>query len=414
MTLVSRTSSGPYTPPLDDGTRDRFSGTQIAERGPRRAPVADRAVELTQAEAQRNAERRGLTAFQQQAQWAAANSAGLGDSAEEITFGTSEREELEAHDEARDAKAAEVDRVEALMRIQTIQTMLRQLAGDQQFASIRQRAERFASLWAQDRQAEAAESLDVDTFSSTERRALMTLALKHLAPGQRAEELKAHLQEGQEGPPDTLTLNDWLRVTETAGVGVAGVDAMATNSPLAMLLQSPPTPKLVLDAKASIGEHGLDRLAAMAVPRGRVDPRRSRGAEVFLSLSLLRAIQQVREVEVQAQRLLRAGKSPGADKPEATHKCADWLISTAFSPAPQSSLRRMDSVLGVRGDALASARRQLQRALPELPAGIWLNGDTKQLVRQELSEVGTRDLEHRGLLTRYGMAAPAVPAAPAA
>ncbi|WP_416758276.1 hypothetical protein ACNI65_17460 [Roseateles sp. So40a] len=402
--LVARAGHGPFTPPPEDPIRNRLSGTQGAERGPWRAPTQDRAVEAAHAEAQRIAERRAARAeARQDFLQASANSAGLGESAEEITFGTSEREEIEAHDDARDAQSAKVEQARAMMRIDAIQTMLRQLAGDHQFASIRQRAERFASLWAQGRDAEATASLDVDTFRSDEREALMTLALKHLAPGARAEELKARLQEDQGEATDAVTVQAWMRAAASTGRGAASGDAMAPGSPLYSLLQSPPTPKLVLDAKAAMGERGLDRLAAMAVPRGRVDPRRSRGTEVFLSLSLLRAIQQVRVVETQAQRLLKAGPCPGAGKPEDAHKCAEWLIATTFAMSPQATLARMPTVLRVNGDALASARRHLQRALPELPSGIWLNGDTKQLVRQELSFACAHDLESRGLLNRQGM-----------
>ncbi|WP_431050686.1 hypothetical protein [Roseateles sp. L2-2] len=345
------------------------------------------------------------------------NSGGLGASAEEITFGTSERAELETHDESRDARERKEDRVEALMRIDAIHSMMRQLSGEQGFASIRQRAERFASLWAQGRSQQAMEELDAGILAAAEREALLHLALRKLPPGADVGALNALLEEADRDPDGTV--RQLMRTTVPTTTSTTASADFAPDSSLLAALQSPPSPKLVLEAASGLGRDGLGRLEAMAVPRGRVDARRSRGAEVFLSLTLLRMIQQVRQVEQSGVRMMKAGAAagpcPGADNAEEIRKTARWLLETTFAPAPQAVLGRMGTVLKVSGDALASVRRQMQRELHQLPGGVWLNAETKQVVSNELKNANTADLERRGLLLRAGLGMrtdrPAAPAA---
>jgi hypothetical protein len=396
-TITSRPSDVSFDSSQEMRLRDKMA----APLKPFQQPASDRAPGSLGNDLARAAERRAALLA---ASDAASNSAGLGDSAEEITFGASERVELETHDEARDARERKEDRIEALMRIDAIHALMRQLAGDQGFASIRQRAERFASLWAQGKTQQAMDELDTASFAAAEREALLHLALHKLPSGVDTQELDAQLDLlARDGDS---AVRKMMRTTGLGTAGPAALGAMASGSPLLAALQSPPTPKLVLEAASGLGRDGLGRLEAMAVPRGRVDARRSRGTEVFLSLTLLRMIQQVRQVEQTGTRLMKAGApgaSPGADNAEDVRKTARWILETTFAPAPQGPLGRMGTVLKVSGDALASVRRQMQRELPQLPDGVWLNGDTKQLVSTELRNANTADLERRGLLTRAGL-----------
>ncbi|MDH0865335.1 hypothetical protein [Mitsuaria sp. GD03876] len=342
---------------------------------------------------------------------AAANSAGLGASAEEITFGASERAELEAHDETRDSQERRVERVEGVMRVAAIQEMLRQLSGEQRFASIRQRADRFALQWAAGNTSQALEDLNVDAFNAVERQALFQLAHLRTEGGPGAEQLRALMSRAGEEETtfhvaDKDTLDGLMQATGSHDKGRRGSEAFSRESPVLQALQSPPTPKLVLDAAAGLGPDGLDRLARLAVPRGRVDARTSRGAEVFLSLSLLRIVQQLRQVERSGVALMKAGDSPGVGKPEEVQKTTRWLLETTFASPNQVSLHRMATVLKINGDALARARRQMQHGVHELPAAVWLGGDTKKAVIDELRNANTADLERRGLLTRWGLVSP--------
>ncbi|OWQ49216.1 hypothetical protein CDL60_00240 [Roseateles noduli] len=410
-TISSRPGNALFESGQDAITKGKTADAQAYRPLPPSPPM--RPPESSAADLAQIAERRAAL---RAAAEAASNSGGLGASAEEITFGASERAELDTHDESRDAGERKEDRVEALMRIDAIHAMMRQLSGDQGFASIRQRAERFASLWAQGRSQQAMEELDAGILAPAEREALLHLALGKLRPGADVGSLNALLEASDRDPNGTV--RQLMRTAVPMTTSTTGSAALAPDSPLLAALQSPPSPKLVLEAASGLGRDGLGRLEAMSVPRGRVDARRSRGAEVFLSLTLLRMIQQVRQVEQSGARLMKAGAAgpcPGAENPEEIRKTARWLLDTTFAPAPQAALARMGTVLKVSGDALASVRRQMQRELQQLPEGVWLNADTRQLVSNELKNANTADLERRGLLTRAGLGTrtdrPAAPAA---
>ncbi|RZI61106.1 MAG: hypothetical protein EOP37_08920 [Rubrivivax sp.] len=397
MTTIPSRPGNVFEPVPEAPTGVRGAGFQEFPRqsAPER-PAAPTSSDLAQIAERRAALRAAADA--------ASNSGGLGSSAEEITFGTSERAELETHDESRDARERQDERIEALMRIGAIQAMLKQLTGEQGFACIQQRAQRFALLWAQGRSQQAIEELDANVSVGAERKALFHMALDQLPPGADVGSLNALMEDLACDPHDTVRA--LMRTAVSKKDSPAAKGALAPNSPLLSLLQSPLTPKLVLDAATGLGREGLGQLEAMAVRPGRVDGRLSSGRDVFLSLTLLRTIQQLRQVEQTSVGLMKAGAAgpcPAADNPEEVRKTARWLLETTFAPAPQSALARMGTVLKVNGEALARARREMQRELRQLPDGVWLNADTKQLVSNELKNANTANLEHHGLLTRAGL-----------
>jgi hypothetical protein len=404
-TITSRQGHAAFESGPETGFRDKEAILQ----GAARRQASDRSSESMAREQAHLVERRAAAAAAAlAAAVAASNSGGLGASAEEITFGTSERAELETHDESRDARDRKEERIEALMRIDAIHALMRQIAGEQEFASIRQRAERFARLWAEGKSRQAMDELDTDAFAVAERQALLTLALDKLPLGADAAPLNARLREleldgdGDEGG----TVRRLMRTAAAADASATAKGAFAPGSPLLAVLQSPPTPKLVLEAAGGLGRDGLQRLEALAVPRHRVDVRLTRGGEVFLSLTLLRMIQQVRQVEQSGIRMMRAGAAgpcPGADDPEEVRKTARWILDTTLAPAPQGAMARMETVFKVRREALSRVRREMQRELDKLPAGVWLNGDTKQIVSTELKNFNKIDLVQQGRLNRNGL-----------
>lgn len=241
---------------------------------------------------------------------ATANSGGLGQSAEEITFGASERAELETHDNTRDAATLEEQRVAAAKRVEAIDELLRQLGGNDGAAMIRQRASRFAALWQRGETARAVEELAVDNFNPLERLALLNLAIKRQPDGPGARQLDDLLVAELESDGGAVVRR--LMASPSAAPGAERMARSASDSPWLATMQSPPTHKLVLEAASSLGADGLDRLTTLAAARERQDVRMSRGAEVFLSLSLLRMIQQIRQVESVGADLLRARAAAAA------------------------------------------------------------------------------------------------------
>jgi hypothetical protein len=329
------------------------------------------------------------------------NSQGLGASAEEITFGTSERAETETHDEARDARDRKEERVEALMRIDEVHALIRHLAGEPAFQSIRQRAERFAMLWARGSREAALEELDRGGFAPAERRVLMEMALRKLPPGTDTNALDVRMSELESDAESAV--RQLMRTSIVASSSASAKAAVAPDSALLAALHSPPTQKLINDSAIGLGRDGLDQLEALALSRGRIDPRLSRGAEVFLSLSLLRMVQQVRQVEQFGIGLRKKSGAPGADNLEDVRKTTRWLLDVMQAPAPQGVLAKMRLVMNVKDDALLRARREMLLELPNLPDAVWLNADTKQLVKTELRQSNTDDLQDRGLLNRQGL-----------
>jgi hypothetical protein len=162
------------------------------------------------------------------------------------------------------------------------------------------------------------------------------------------------------------------------------------------LLQSPPSLKQVMELDSA----GLARLAEMSILRGRLDARLGGGQVVFLKVALGRMAQQAHQVGQGGVRVMKAGACPGTDKPDEVRKTARWILEFSFATAPQGPLGRMGTVLKLSGGALASARRQMQRELSLLPDGVWLNGDTKQIVNTELRNANTADLTRQNLLDR--------------
>ncbi|HEY1395923.1 hypothetical protein [Roseateles sp.] len=431
---MSTISARPVPVTLESGQDAGFRGRGVINPGTAREwALASPADSATREQAQL-AERRAAastSAAMAAAAEAASNSGGLGASAEEITFGASERAELETHDEARDAREGKDARVEALMRIEVIHELLRQLGGDRSAALVRQRAERFSALWQRGEQALALDELGTGSFGPLERAALLNLALRRRPDGPATERLEALLLEDLEADPGKVV----TRLLGSLGTGGLCADGMcrppsvAPESPWLAAVQSPSTPKLVLEAGASLGPEGLDKLAALSVPRGRVDGRLSRGAEVFLSLSLLRMIQQVRQVEALGARLLDAregrvdtagaggrmnapnastGAKAGHDRSEEVRKVTRWLLETTFAAAPQGALARIGTVFDLKaGDPrLHTLRRLLQRRLGDLPDGVWLNADVKAAVSAELKKALTAAMERQGELTRFGLVRP--------
>ncbi len=330
---------------------------------------------------------------------AMANSGGLGDSAEEITFGIGERAELEAHDETRDARERQEDRVEALMRVGAIQEMMRQIAGEQAYASIKWRAERFADLWMKGATGQAMAELEAGG-PGPERELLLRLALHRLPTGPQADQLVDTMGDLSQ-VSQTLIRRLMQRPDDrTSG---SPPEAQATRTALQVLTQAPPSVKRVLDAADTVGPRGLDKLQSAATPHRRVDSRCSRGAEVYLSLTLIRMIQQVRQVEQVSTRVMRAGACAGADSAEEIRKTARWLLDVTCAVAPQAALERMSVVLKVKADALLSAQLQLRRDVDhELPHGVWINEQTRGLVQEGLARAITLYLEDKGFLNRAG------------
>lgn len=360
-----------------------------------RPPVSERPSESTLREQERLSERRAAvsTMAAAAAATAASNSGGLGASAEEITFGASERAEQETHDEARDAREGQDVRVDALRRIETIEQMMRQLAGDQAFASIRQRAEKFASLWMQGSTSVAIDTLDSDAYGAAERQALLALALRRLPSGAEAAQLEARLAVLADDPEREIRQ---LMRTAVAQKSTSAAEALVPGSPMWALLQSPPSLKQMME----MDDAGLARLAEMSVLRSRMDTRLGGGQVVFLHVVLGRMARQAHQVGESGVRVMKAGACPHLDKPDEVRKTARWILEFSFATAPQGPLGRMGPVLKLSGGVLASARRQLQRELAVLPEAVWLNGDTKQLVNTELRNANTADLTRHGLLDR--------------
>jgi len=329
-----------------------------------------------------------------------ANSGGLGDSAEEITFGIGERAELEAHDETRDARERQEDRVEALMRVGAIQEMMRQIAGEQAYASIKGRAERFAALWMKGATGQAMAELEAGA-PGPERELLLRLALHRLPTGPQADQLADTMGDLSQ-VSQTLIRRLMQRPDDrTSG---SPPEAQSTRTALQVLTQATPSVKRVLDAADTVGPRGLDKLESAAIPHGRVDSRCSRGAEVYLSLTLIRMIQQVRQVEQVSTRVMRAGACAGADSAEEIRKTARWMLDVTCAVAPQAALERMGVVLKVKADALLSAQLQLRRDVDhELPHGVWINEQTRGLVQEGLTRAITLYLKGQGLLNEAGL-----------
>ena len=372
-----------------------FQNPAALSRTVSRPPVSERPSGSTIREQEQLSERRAAVSALAAAAAAnaASNAGGLGASAEEITFGASERVEQETHDEARDAREGQDVRVDALKRIETIEQMMRQLAGDQAFASIRQRAEQFASLWMQGRTSMAIDTLDSDAYGAAERQALLSLALRRLPSGAEAAQLEARLALLADDPEQEIRQ---LMRTAVAQKPTGAAQALVPGSPMWALLQSTPSLKQMVE----LDDAGLTRLAERSVLRSRMDTRLGGGQVVFLHVVLGRMARQAHQVGESGVRVMKTGACPGIDKPDEVRKTARWILEFSFATAPQGPLGRMGPVLKLSGGGLASARRQLQRELAILPEAVWLNGDTKQLVNAELSNANTADLTRLGLLDR--------------
>lgn len=392
MTTIS---ARPVPVDLESGQGAGFRDKGAIHPGPARQQALARPADAASREQAQLAERRAAasTSAVLAAAEAASNSGGLGASAEEITFGASERAELETHDEARDARESKDARVEALMRIDAIEQMMRQLAGEQAFASIRQRADQFAALWAQGRTSQAIDTLDTDAYGAGERQTLLHLALRRLPDGPQAAELEARLDLLAADPEKEIRR---LMRTTVAEKPTGDADTLVSGTPMWALVQSPPSLKQVME----LDGNGLARLAEMSVLRGRLDTRLGGGQLVYLKFALGRMLRQAHQVGQGSARVMTAGACPGADKPDEVRKTARWILEFSFATAPQGALGRMGTVLKLSGAALASARRQMQRELALLPEGVWLNGDTKQIVNAELRNANTADLTRQGLLDR--------------
>ncbi|ANH70971.1 hypothetical protein [Mitsuaria sp. 7] len=396
-TITPRASPVTFDPGQEVLRRDRLFANSNSNSSLSRPSGPDRSLESARELAQL-AERRAAIRV---AADAALNSQGLGASAEEITFGTSERAETETHDETRDARDRKEERVEALMRIDEVHALIRHLAGEPAFQSIRQRAERFAMLWARGSRETALEELDRGGFAPAERRVLMEMALRKLPPGADTNGLDVRMSELESDAESAV--RQLMRTSLVAGSSASAKAAVAPDSALLAASHSPPTQKLINDAAISLGRDGLDQLEALALSRGRIDPRLSRGAEVFLSLSLLRMVQQVRQVEQFGIGLRKKSGAPGADNLEDVRKTTRWLLDVMQAPAPQGVLAKMGLVMNVKGDALRRARREMLGELPKLPDAVWLNANTKHLVKTDLKQANTDQLTEQGLLNRQGL-----------
>ena len=99
-----------------------FQNPAALSRTVSRPPVSERPSGSTIREQEQLSERRAAVSALAAAAAAnaASNAGGLGASAEEITFGASERVEQETHDEARDAREGQDVRVDALKRIDEV------------------------------------------------------------------------------------------------------------------------------------------------------------------------------------------------------------------------------------------------------------------------------------------------------
>ncbi|OWQ93565.1 hypothetical protein CDN99_03630 [Roseateles aquatilis] len=327
---------------------------------------------------------------------------GLGDGAEEITFGMSEREEIETHDEDRDARELKAERVEGLMRIEHVRELMRQIAGQDGYAQIRQRAERFATLWVQGRAEDALDEVSPENMPSAERFALMRLALEQMKTGPEAERLEAHLRRFE---TDAIgTVRRLVAATDVAtGGSRGGAQRADTHSPLHSLLLSPLSPKLVLDTASALGPDGLSKLEAQAIRRSRGERGVSPMAEVGLSVALLRTMGLLREVGRSGSRLMKAGGCVGADDAEEVRKVSRWILDTTSAPSPLASLGRMSTVMKINGDARTRTQRQmLIEVQDQLPMTVWISVDAKSMVETELRNANTEDLVRRGVLNRAG------------
>ncbi len=220
------------------------------------------------------------------------NLAGLGVNIEEQTFFRSEGKELETHEEAREAPGSQEQRVRELMTVEAIRNVHRMLAGDSNFFMLRKQAERFAQAWKSGNTAKAMEILD-ETQDGNERRLLMNETMARLKPGDAADRLGEVLDRL---PPDGEGL--FKRLAALANNAAPVASAAAPGSPVMPLLQSQPNAKVLLEATGPMGRDGLDVLEKMLLPGGRVNPNASRGAEVYLAVTMLRTIQQLRQTNL--------------------------------------------------------------------------------------------------------------------
>ena len=220
------------------------------------------------------------------------NLAGLGVNIEEHAFFRSEGKELETHEEAREAPGSQEQRVRELMSVEAIRNVYRMLAGDSNFFMLRKQAERFAQAWKSGNTAKAMEILD-ETRDGDERRLLMIETMARLKPGDAAVRLGEVLDRL---PRDGEGL--FKRLVALANDAASVASAAAPGSPAMPLMQSQPNPKVILEVAGTMGPDGLDALQKMLLPGGRVNPNASRGAEVYLGVTLLRTIQQLRQTNV--------------------------------------------------------------------------------------------------------------------
>lgn len=329
--------------------------------------------------------------------FAAANSNGLGSSAEEITFGASERAELETHDDTRDAEAHKAERVEALMRVEALREMMRQLKGDRQFSTIQSLARDFAARWTKGESERAMAALEDISLSRTDKEVLFRLAIDKLPKGEKRDELEAHLRSLDGDVRDRRVIDRLMTSrTWTPADGLTG----APNA--ASLLQTPPTHKSVLEAALAGGPNGARQLESAMAVSSRVDPRLSRGTEVFLSLTLIRMIQQIGQVERASVEVLNAASSKRQISPDDIVNTTRWLLDTTLAASPKTQLARMPKVLKADGVDLQSARNQMLQQLNHLPPAVWGKDSTKEEVRTDLREAVTAFLERTGEITRTG------------
>jgi hypothetical protein len=302
----------------------------------------------------------------------AAELAGIGDNLEELTFGASEREEIEVHGGNQDAYERKVDEVDRLLPIEEVRELMRQLEGRPGTAALRQRAEKFASLWKQGHHEQALASLSPEKMPPAERYAVMRVALEQMPEGDAAERLETGLRNFD--PEAVGQIHRLVRV-------------FATASGIRTLLMSPPNLKLVLNTATGIGVDGLGRLEASAVRPTRVAEGASALVEIGMNLCLLRMIGQLREAQRSCGRLFEeaGGKQAGPDE---LKKAVEWLVDlcgAASATASRSALNRMSTAIPAPADRRFPVLLQLNREAKTLPSGMW-NGEAKAYLDAALKQ----------------------------
>lgn len=344
--------------------------TRRSQRPPDRPspPVRprDQALEQRQQQAKRDA-----TVFTD-----AAELAGLGDNLEELTFGASEREEIEVHGGNQDVHERKVDEVDRLLPIEAVRELMRQLEGRPSAALLRQSAEKFASLWRQGHHEQALATLSPEKMPLAQRYAVMRMALEQMPEGEAAERLETGLRNFD---PDAVgQIHRLVRVFEADRQRRNG-PSPATGAGLRTLLISPPNLKLVLNTATGIGVDGLVRLEASAVRPTRVAQGASALVEVGMNLCLLRMIGQLREAQRSCGRLFdEAGGKPAG--PDELKKGVEWLLDlcgAASATASRSALNRMSTAIPATADRRFSVLLQLNREAKTLPPGIWNGAEAK-------------------------------------